>query len=132
MQAYRQATQADPSYFEAYYNLGRGGLRRQGFSGGAVGLRKRAGDQPDSASARYNFALVLRDSGYLLDAAAELEKVVVANPNEARAHLALGNLYALRLRQPAQARQHYLKVLEIEPRHPQATAIRYWLVANPD
>jgi len=34
-------------------------------------------------------------------------------------------------RQPVKARQHYLKVLEVEPRHPQAGAIRYWLAANP-
>jgi hypothetical protein len=31
----------------------------------------------------------------------------------------------------AQARAHYLKVLELEPRNLQANDIRFWLSANP-
>jgi len=31
----------------------------------------------------------------------------------------------------AKARQHYLKVLDLDPRNPQATDIRFWLLANP-
>jgi len=131
MQAYRQAAQADPSYFEADYNLGVAAQEAKVFPTALSAYESALAINPDSVNARYNFALALRDSGYLLDAVAELEKIVSASPNEARAHLALGNLYALRLRQPAPARQHYLRVLEIEPQHPQATAIRYWLVANP-
>jgi tetratricopeptide (TPR) repeat protein len=87
--------------------------------------------QPRSLDARYNFALVLKQANYIADAVNELERVVVTYPNETRAHLALGNLYAQQLQQPAKARQHYSKVLEVEPRHPQARDIRYWLAANP-
>jgi hypothetical protein len=43
----------------------------------------------------------------------------------------LGNLFAGEFENPAQARAHYLKVLEQDPHNPQATAIRYWLVAHP-
>jgi Flp pilus assembly protein TadD len=57
--------------------------------------------------------------------------VVAANPNETRAHLTLGNLYAQELQDKSRARAHYLRVLELNPRHPEATSIRYWLVANP-
>jgi len=81
--------------------------------------------------ARYNFALVLKQAHYLSEAANELEKVLASSPNETRAHLALANIYAQQLRQPAKARPHYLKVLEVEPQHPQAGSIRYWLAANP-
>lgn len=28
-------------------------------------------------------------------------------------------------------RPHYRKVLELEPNHPQAVSIRYWLAAHP-
>jgi Flp pilus assembly protein TadD len=56
---------------------------------------------------------------------------VVSNPDEVRAHLALGNLYAQQLRDPARARRHYLKVLELDPHNPQATDIRFWLLSNP-
>jgi Flp pilus assembly protein TadD len=65
------------------------------------------------------------------DAVNELEKIVAASPDEVRAQLALGNLYAQKLNNPAQARRHYLKVLELDPRNAQANDIRYWLTANP-
>ena len=87
--------------------------------------------RPDSVDARYNFALVLTAANCPQDAAAELEKILAASPNEARAHLALGNLCAQQLQDPFKAREHYQKFLELDPRHPQATSVRYWLVANP-
>lgn len=131
MAAYREAIEADPSCFEAYYNLGVAAYEAKAYQTALMAYETALALEPDSAAARYNFALALRDSGYLLDAAAELEKVVAANPIDTRAHLALGNLYAQRLGNRAQARVHYLRVLELDPGHPQATAIRYWLAANP-
>jgi len=129
--AFRQATQLDPGYFEAQYCLGLAAFEtrdlRQALTAGEYALAVR----PDSVDARYNFALVLKAANYPLDAAAELEKILAANPGETRAHLTLGNLYAQPLHDAAKARIHYLKVLELDPRHPQATSIRYWLVANP-
>ncbi len=86
---------------------------------------------PVSVKARFNLALALQKASYPGDAAAELEKLLADNPSEARAHVALANLYAQQLGQPARAREHYLRLLELDPQHPQATAIRYWLEANP-
>jgi tetratricopeptide (TPR) repeat protein len=125
--AYRQAIEQDPTYFDAYYNLAlalsSSGQTSQALLAYETALTLR----PNSWEARYNFALLLRQSGYLLDAAAELEKNVAAYPNDASSHLALGNLYANDLGQPARAREHYRRVLEIDPHNPQANAIRYWL-----
>jgi len=87
--------------------------------------------QPDSGDARYNFALALKAAGYVTDAVNELEKIVAANPNEVRAHLALGNLYAQQLHDPVRARRHYLKVLAVNPANPQSGEIQFWLSANP-
>jgi Flp pilus assembly protein TadD len=56
---------------------------------------------------------------------------VAANPDEVRAHLALGNLYAQQLHDPVRARRHYLKVLAVNPGNPQAGDIQFWLSANP-
>ena len=53
------------------------------------------------------------------------------HPAEARIHSALADLYAHKLGDPKRARVHYLRLLELDPRHPQATAIRYWLENNP-
>jgi tetratricopeptide (TPR) repeat protein len=131
IEAYKQAIQADPSCFEAYYNLGVAAHELKSYPTALAAYETALAIVPDSTLARYNFALALRDAGYLLDAAAELQKVVTIDPTDTRAHLALGNLYAQRLGNRAQARVHYLRVLELEPAHPQATAIRYWLAANP-
>jgi Flp pilus assembly protein TadD len=87
--------------------------------------------RPDDTDARYNFALALKAAGHAADAADEFRKILAANPGEVRAHLALANLCAQTLHDAAQARQHYLKVLDLDPKHPQASDIRFWLSANP-
>ena len=131
MLAYRSAVQLDPSMFEAHYNLGLAATQAGNLPLALAAYETALAVQPTSLDARYNFALVLKQANYLADAVNELEGIVGGFPNETRAHLALGNLYAQQFQQPAKARQHYLKVLEVEPRHPQAGAIRFWLAANP-
>jgi tetratricopeptide (TPR) repeat protein len=128
---YRRATAADPSWFEAQYNYGVLAYRLRIYPAALPAYETALAIQPDSVNARYNFALALKAAGYATDAVDELEKIVAANPNEVRAQLALGNLYAQQLRDPAQARRHYLKVLELDPHNAQATDIRFWLSANP-
>jgi tetratricopeptide (TPR) repeat protein len=128
---YQQATEADPAYFEAYYNLGLAsydlGRWKQSLAAYEVALALK----PESIDTRYNFALALKQAGYPIDAAEELKQILKATPSEPRAHLSLGNLYAQQLNQPALARQHYLKLLAADPNHPRAGEIRYWLAANP-
>ena len=128
---YQQATESDPAYFEAYYNLGLAtydlGKWKQSLSAYEVALALK----PESIDTRYNFALALKQAGHPIDAAEELKQILRAKPSETRAHLSLGNLYAQQLAQPTEARQHYLKVLALEPAHPKGAEIRYWLAANP-
>lgn len=129
--AFRSAVEADPSWYQAHLNRSAAALQ-----GGRVVESLHAGEtalalKPDSVEARYNFALALKRGNYVVDAAMELDRLLAANPGEADAHLVLGNIYAEQLRQPDKARAHYLKVLELKPKHPRATAIRFWLKANP-
>ena len=131
VQAYRLAAQQDPSLFEAHYNLGLAATESGNLPAALAAYENALAVQPQSLDARYNFALALKQANYIADAVNELERVLAGYPNDTRAHLALGNLCAQQLHQPAKARQHYLKVLEVEPRHPQAAAIRFWLAANP-
>ena len=131
VRAYTRACQQDPSLFEARYNLGLvatdAGNLPLALESYEVALVLR----PTSLDARYNFALVLKQANYPTDAVLELEKVVARYPNETRAHLALANLYAQQFDQATKARPHYVKVLELEPQHPQSGAIRLWLSSNP-
>jgi len=129
--AYRRATQVDPSYFDARYNLG---LASQ-----AAGLLPQAlleyeyalAIEPDSFEARFNFGLALQKANYPRDAATEWERASAARPGDWRTHLLLGNLYARALRQKTMAQPHYRKVLELDPQNSQAPAIRAWLAENP-
>ncbi|HEX3889376.1 MAG TPA: tetratricopeptide repeat protein [Verrucomicrobiae bacterium] len=130
-QSYQKAAQLDPAWFEAQYNYSVLAYRLKNFRQSLAACEMALAIQPDSADARYNFALALKASGYMTDAVNELKKIVAANPSEARAHLALGDIYAQYLRDTADARLHYLKFLDLEPRNPQATNVRFWLASNP-
>jgi tetratricopeptide (TPR) repeat protein len=131
MNSYRKAAELDPSWFEAQYNYAVLACRLREYKQSLTASELALAIQPDSADARYNFALALKSAGYANDAEKELKKILAANPDEARAQLALGNLYAEQLRDPARARPHYLKWLELDPQNPQATNIRFWLSSNP-
>jgi len=131
IEAYQEATRLDPAFYEAHYNLALTYSRQNNPAAALTSYEKALAIRPDSADARYNFALLLMGNRYTLDAIAEFEKVIAAHLTEARAHLALGNIYAQELHQPAKAKVHYRRVIEIDPRHPQASAIALWLKANP-
>jgi tetratricopeptide (TPR) repeat protein len=127
---YKNAADTDPSWFEAQYNAGVIAHRLHNYTVALPRYELALALQPESVDARYNFALALKSAGYPQDAADQLRKILAANPDEVRAHLALANLCAQSLREPAEARQHYLRVLELQPDNPQAQDIRYWLSAN--
>ena len=128
---YRKAAQLDPSWFEAQYNYGVLAGRQRDISHSLAAYEMALAIRPDSADARFNFALELKAAGYATDAETEMDKIIAANPKEARAHLALAYLYAQQMRDPARAREQYLKVLDLDPRNPAAADIRFWLSANP-
>jgi tetratricopeptide (TPR) repeat protein len=131
LQAYREAAELDPGWFEAQYNYGVVAYRLRNYNQSLAAYEMALAIQPDSADARYNFALTLKAAGYLTDAVNELEKIAAANPKDVRVHLALGSLYAQQLHDPVRARRHYLKVLEVNPGNPQAADIQFWLSSNP-
>ena len=128
---YQLAINADPTYFDAQYNLALLAFQIGELKRSLTGWETALALQPDSINARYNFALALKQGNYAYDAAYELQRILEAKPSEARAHLTLGNLYAQQLNEPQRARAHYMKVVELDPRNLQAPAIRYWLAANP-
>jgi tetratricopeptide (TPR) repeat protein len=131
LQSFRRATQLDPAYFEAYYSLGLTAFSLRSFPAALTAWENALALRPDNADTRYNFALTLKAADYPQDAADELEKLLALHPDEARGHLTLGNLYADQLHDIPRARRHYNRVLQLDPRNPQAQAIRYWLVAHP-
>ncbi|MDB6059391.1 MAG: hypothetical protein JWO95_3235, partial [Verrucomicrobiales bacterium] len=129
--AYRNALLSDPANFDAAFLLG---LTEQDLADHASALpffEQALAINPKSTDARYAFAWSLQKAKYSQDAANELEKVLEQSPTDPKANLLLATIYAQNLSQPKLARDHYRRVLEADPHHPQATAIRFWLAANP-
>ncbi len=127
---YRDAARLDASLYETHYNLGLASYRANDLSLSLRAYETALAVKPDSGSARFNFAQALTRARYTRDAANELEKLIAAEPDQVSAHLAAGNLYAKELGDRARAREHYLKVIALDPNHRQAQAIRYWLSQN--
>ncbi len=128
---FRAATEQDPSYFDGFYNWALATSEAGDLPGTIAAYESALAVRPDSLDARYNLAWALKQNNDFGRAADELEKALQKYPNDARSHLALANLYAQQLREPAKARLHYLKVLEIDPHNAQAAQIRFWLTSNP-
>ena len=63
MNSYQKAAQLDPSWFEAQYNYAVLANRQREFSHSLAASELALALQPDSADARYNFALALKSSG---------------------------------------------------------------------
>jgi tetratricopeptide (TPR) repeat protein len=131
MRAYQQAAQLDPAYYEPHYYLGVASAVSGNLPRALLAYETALAIRPESLDARIYFAQTLKQANYPIDAAVELEKVLASYPNDARAHLTLGNLYAQQLRNPVKAREHYFKVLDKDPRNPRAAEIRFWLASNP-
>ena len=85
---------------------------------------------PNDGPARFNFAMSLVQGTYYADAAKELETFLQFDPNNIQAHLEAANLYAEKLYDVAKAAIHYKRVIGLNPEHPQAVNIRYWLIRN--
>jgi tetratricopeptide (TPR) repeat protein len=128
---YQEATEADSTYFDAGLAQGLTAVDAVDYDTALDSLYRALALRENSADARYAFAWVLQKRGFYVDAANELEKLLSAHPKEARGHLLLGNLDAEKLGKIKQARQHYAKVLELDPGNSQAAAIRAWILKTP-
>jgi tetratricopeptide (TPR) repeat protein len=131
LQAFARAIELDGAFFEAYYNRGLVNSEAGNATAALEAYEYALAVRPESVDARYNFGLLLKQEEFFSDAVNEFNRILAGHPRDTRTHLALGNLYAQQLGNPAKAREHYLKVIETDPRHPQAGAIRFWLSSNP-
>jgi hypothetical protein len=131
IRAYKDAVTADPTFYDANYGLGLAAMNARDYATALESLHRALALQEDSAEARYAFAWALQKRGYNEDAVHELGKLLARHPNEVRAHLLLGNLYAEKLNQPRLAREQFTLTLEMDPKNAQAESIRAWMKLNP-
>ncbi len=133
---FRQAAQTDPAFFDAQSALGLAALEAGDLPAALLAYERALAISPAAFGARVNFGLALKKAQYPIDAAMEWERVLVLNPEESPArlaavHLLLATIYAEQFHQPASARSHFQRVLDLDPHNSQADAIRYWLADHP-
>lgn len=128
--AYREAVAIDPAFFEAYYNWGLSALRAEFTRDALQSYEWALAIRPSHRNARYNFALALKKGRHFHEAASELQTVIDNHPEDVHAHFELAKLYANQLGNADAARKHFQRVVELNPRHPQAALIRYRLSAD--
>ena len=128
--AYREAISRDPAFFEAHFNMGLAAIR-SGFAETALEAYEMAlVIDPGNRNARFNFALALEQGRHHNEAASELEALLGSHPDDVNAHFTLATLYAKKIGNAALARNHYQRVLALDPNYSKAVSIRYWLSAS--
>jgi len=128
---YQHAVELDPSYLAAHHNLALVAIEEGDVQRALLAAECAARIDPGSVPALRVFAAALRRGGFPSDAADQLDRLVGVDPSDVAAHLSLAGLKAGPLGDPGSARSHYERVLALDPRHPQASAIRVWLSSNP-
>ena len=128
---YQRTTEIDPTFFPARHNLGWAALELGDLPRALLAGETAVQLDPESAPARRLFATALQRANYPADAALQLERLIALEPNDAAGHFTLAGVYARQLGQIAKARVQYLRTLELNPKHPQETAIRVWLANHP-
>lgn len=131
MNHFGEAVYLDPSYFEALFNLA---ITARKLERNWIAMRAFESSlwvRPEHEPTRMQFAALLYQNNYLIDAAQEWETVLRENPDQVQAHFLMGRLLDLDFRRPDLAKPHYKKVIQLEPNHPQAENIRTWLAWFP-
>ncbi|MEI6355694.1 MAG: tetratricopeptide repeat protein [Verrucomicrobiota bacterium] len=128
---YQHAVELDPSYLAAHHNLALVAMEEGDVQRALLAAECAARIDPGSVPALRVFAAALQRGGFPSDAADQLDRLVGVDPSDVAAQLSLAGLKAGPLGDPGSARSHYERVLALDPRHPQAAAIRVWLSSNP-
>jgi len=128
--AYLEAAKADPAWFDARFELGQAAYYTGDTDLALQSFEHALAIEPNDSPARFNFAMSLVQGNYYAAGARELETFLQFDPDNAQAHFEAGRLYAQKLNDVARAAVHYKRVIGLEPGHPQAVTIRYWLIRN--
>ena len=128
--AYIEAAKADPAWFDARFELGQAAFYTGDTDLALQSFEHALAIDPNDGPARFNFAMSLVQGNYYADAASEFETFLQFDPDNAQAHFEAGKLYAEKLNDVTRANVHYKRVIGLQPDHPQAVTIRYWLIRN--
>ena len=127
---YAKAIAADPAFYEAHFNASLAYQTLREIPEALRAAETAVALQPKSNDARYQLAQLLEVAGYPEDAVVQAREAVAIKETDARAHLLLGTIYSQKLLNAPQARIHYQRFLELDPKNPAGAAVRYWLATT--
>jgi tetratricopeptide (TPR) repeat protein len=116
---YRAYLQTAPSDAQGFGNLGIALASANRPVEAVVAFRRAAELQPGNASAHENLARMLVETGDAAGAAAAAQQALALTPASAAAHDLLGQALVAQRRIP-EAREHFLRALQIDPSFPDA------------
>ena len=128
---YERAISADPSFFEAYFNLGLAALSGGNADKALPAYEYALAIDPQHRDSRYNLALGLIKKDHLRDAARELETLLKADSTDRPVLMRLGELYSGELQRPVRTREIYQQLLKAGPTPEEVSTARNWLRSNP-
>lgn len=108
-------TQKQPQLAAPWLNLGIVYARTNRKPQAIQTLRKGLGLNPNNAVAQNQLGILLRESGELKAAEQAYQAALAGTPDYANAHLNLGVLYDVHLKQPALALKHYEQYQRLMP-----------------
>ena len=128
----KRAIDLRPDYGEAYSNLGAAYHSLGRYEKAIESIQQVISISPELADgfAYMNLGAAYHSLRKYDEAVKYLKEAVRRSPDLADAHFNLGTAYVMSNRSD-QARPHFLKMLRLNPRDPQAPTIRQWLRANP-
>lgn len=124
---YKRALENNPGMANAWFNLGLVHAAKGDNTSARDAYEHAIKAQPDMSAARYNLALLLLGARKREEALVQLREMVKLQPDNGAAYYVLGYVLADDPLATQQAKQAYIKFLELAPNDPNAANVRDWL-----
>jgi len=127
LDCFKRAIGHDDSYDVAYYNLGLAHQSLKDYDSAISAFTQALRIKPDKKDARYALALSFWKKSDLINATTALKTLIQCDPDYAKAHLLLGQIYSLDPGKVELTQKHYGRYLELQPDGAEAADARKWV-----
>lgn len=126
VETYNKLLAANPAQASVHYNLGLIYLKKNQPDSARKSFEQALAAEPSMHAAHYQLGAVLLSLNRAADALRHFQAVIDANPDHALAQLGIGRAYMTM--DPARARTHLARFVDLSPNDPEAPLVRRWLI----
>ena len=112
--AYRQAIQMNPGFYQGYNNLANTYTDQGNYQQAVPLYREGLRQAPDSTTIMFNLANMSFRQGYWWQALQEIERVIERDDSDSEAHLMAG-ICSFQLGNYERAKSHFTRVIQLDP-----------------